>query len=98
MAITASAANPAQRLVAPAEALAELAENPAPTGMPCSKAAPILQTPKATSSRLASTSSPCASARVRMLPQDSANRIITSPKASSPMRIHSDFVRSGQLR
>ena len=93
-----NAASPAQRLVAPAAALAELPEKPAPTGMPCSSAPPRLHRPSATNSRLASTVSPCDSARLRMLPQDSANRIITRPNASSAMRIQPACVSSGQCR
>ena len=54
------------------------AEKPAPTGMPCTSAAPRLARPNAPSSRLGSTRSPWRSARVRIVPQLSANRISTS--------------------
>ena len=94
--MTTSAATPAQRLLAPAAVLADVAENPAPTAMPCSRAAPTLHAPSTISSRLASSVSPCASAMVRMLPQDSANTSTTRPKATSPTRSHSARGRSGK--
>ena len=94
-AITASATTPAQRLVAPAAALAEVAENPAPTGMPCSSAEATLQAPSTISSRFASSASPCAKAMLRMLPHDSANTSTTSPTASSPICSHCLSGRSG---
>ena len=72
----------AKRLVAPAASLADPAEKPAPTGIPCASAAARLASPSAPSSRLADSGSPWRIARLRMVPQLSANRISAMGAAS----------------
>ena len=94
-AITAKAAAPAQRLCAPAAALAEVAENPAPTGIPCSSDAAILQAPSTSSSLFAFSVSPCVSAWLRILPHDSANISTTRPNANCVALSHSFKGRLG---
>ena len=94
--MTTSAVAPAHRLRAPASALAELAEKPAPTGMPWNSAVPRLITPRTRNSRFGSRASPCARASVRMLPQDSATMSTVSPNASSAAWAQAANVRSGR--
>ena len=82
-------------LRAPATSLAELAEYPAPTGMPWNSADSALATPSATRSRLGDTASPWRSARLRMELYDSAYRIKASAMASWPTRSQSARASDG---
>src|ERR1700731_2208408 len=94
---TAIAATPAKRVFAPAASAAEEAENPAPTGMPWNRPEATLAQPSANNSRLASTVSLLRNARLRIEPQDSANRIKNNGNESGKIRLQSPNEKRGKL-
>ena len=90
-----AATTPAHLLCAPDDSLAELAEKPAPTGIPRIKPETKFAAPSANNSRCGSTASPCCNAKLRMLPHDSAKIMTNKPPANSAALNHCCLLKSG---